>query len=69
MSIIRDDWGVVKYIETEEEVRELALERMLENKEPVYVYDYAAADFVPATEAEAVRFGASLTPRVGMNTF
>lgn len=54
MSIIRDDWGDVKYIETEEEVRELALERMLENKEPVYVYDYAAADFVPVTEAEVI---------------
>ena len=49
--LIKNKYGYVEYAE-EQEVKEETIERILDSKEPIYVYDYAAGDFVPVMQAK-----------------
>ena len=49
--LVKNKYGYVEYAE-EQEVKEETMERILDSKEPIVVYDYAAADFVPVMQAK-----------------
>ena len=49
--LVKNKYGYVEYAE-EQEVKEETIERILDSKEPIYVYDYAAGDFVPVMQAK-----------------
>ena len=49
--LVKNKYGYVEYAE-EQEVKEETMERILDSKEPIVVYDYAAGDFVPVMQAK-----------------